>query len=33
MADYKAERTNVDVDVAGGIIEGEFNARSTVPMR
>ena len=27
MADYKADRTKVPVDVAGGIIEGEFNGK------
>lgn len=27
MADYKADRTKVSVDVAGGVIPGEFNGK------
>ena len=27
MADYKADRTKVPVDVAGGVIPGEFNGK------
>ena len=27
MADYKADRTKVAIDVAGGVIQGEFNGK------